>query len=92
MKDSLKDLLEDQNDQGIKLFKELTLFERVDVPYYPNEMLTARYSIDFYCFNKDVEKISASEAVIVDFVRVDGEGVSLKNKIDSGASLEIDNN
>lgn len=81
VKDSLKDLLEDQNEQGIKLFKELTLFERVDVPYYPNEMLTARYSIDFYCFNKDVEKISASEAVIVDFVRVDGEGVSLKNKM-----------
>ena len=52
MKDSLKDLLEDQNDQGIKLFKELTLFERVDVPYYPNEMLTARYSIDFIALTK----------------------------------------
>lgn len=81
VQDSLNDLLEDYSEQGIKLFKELTLFEKVDVPYYPNEMLTARYSIDFNCFNKDVEKISASEAAIVDFVRIDGEGVSLKNKI-----------
>lgn len=81
VQDSLNDLLEDYSEQGIKLFKELTLFEKVDVPYYPNEMLTARYSIDFNCFHKDVEKISASEAAIVDFIRIDGEGVSLKNKI-----------
>ncbi|MCM1304110.1 MAG: SIR2 family protein [Lachnospiraceae bacterium] len=78
---SLNDLLTDYSEQGIRLFKELTLFEKVDVPYYPNEILTARYSIDFNCFNKDAEKISASEAAIVDFVRIDREGVSLKNKI-----------
>ncbi len=81
VRDSINDLLQDYSEQGIKLFKELTIFEKMDVPYYPNEMLTARYSIDFNCFNKDTEKISASEAVIVDFVRIDGEGVSVKNKI-----------
>lgn len=79
--DAINDLLNDYSEQGIKLFKELTIFEQVDVPYYPNEMLTARYSIDFNCFNEDTEKISASEAAIVDYVRIDGDGVSLKNKV-----------
>lgn len=79
--DSINDLLNDYSDQGIKLFKELTIFEQIDVPYYPNEMLTARYSIDFNCFNGDRETMTTSMAVIVDFVRIDGEGVSLKNKI-----------
>lgn len=78
---SINDLLDDYSEQGIKLFKELTIFEQVDVPYYPNEMLTARYSIDFNCYNEDIDKISASEAAIVDFVRIDGDGVTLKNKM-----------
>ncbi len=79
--DSLKDLLTDDSEQYMKLFKELTVFEQMDLPYYPNEMLTARYSIDFNCFHKVKEIKSAGEAAVVDFVRVDAEGVTLKNRI-----------
>ncbi len=82
VQDSLHDLLEDYSEQGLRLFKELTLFDQIDLPYYPSEMLTARYSIDFTCFYEaGTEKMSASEEVIVDFVRVDAEGITLKNQV-----------
>ena len=71
----------DDSGQYMKLFKELTIFEQMDLPYYPNEMLTARYSIDFNCFHEETEIKSAGEAAVVDFVRVDAEGVTLKNRI-----------
>ncbi len=82
VQDSLNHLLEDYSEQSMRLFKELTLFDQIDLPYYPNEMLTARYSIDFNCFHgAGTGKISASEEAIVDFVRIDAEGVTLKNNI-----------
>ena len=82
VQDSLNDLLEDYSEQSLRLFKELTLFDQIDLPYYPSEMLTARYSIDFNCFHEaGTGKMSPSEEVIVDFVRVDAEGVTLKNQV-----------
>ncbi len=82
VENSLNRLLEDYDDQGMRLFKELALFNQIDIPYYPSEMLVDRYSIDFNCFYRAVTgKISTSEEVIVDFVRVDTEGITLKSEI-----------
>ena len=82
VQDSLDKLLEDYSEQSMRLFKELTLFDKIDLPYYPNEMLTDRYSIDFNCFHEaGTAKLSVGEEVIVDFVRIDADGVTLKNKV-----------
>lgn len=82
IKNSFKDLLEHENVQVIRLFRELTLFEKTDLPYYPSEMLTARYSVDFHCFaQKQAHNLSSIEMIMVDFVRVNREGIALKNKM-----------
>lgn len=82
VQESINILLKDYNEQSMRLFKELTLFEQIDLPYYPKEMLTDRYSLDFYCLSSTgTENESESEAAIVDFVRLSAEGVTLKNKI-----------
>ncbi len=82
VKKSLNDLL-DQNDvQIIRLFKELTLFEKTDLPYYPSEMLTSRYLVDFNCFAQHQSaQLSPIEMIMVDYVRITREGISLKNKM-----------
>lgn len=79
---SFQDLLDQNDTQVIRLFKELTLFERTDISYYPSEMLTARYSIDFSCFaRKETDPLPPIDTIIVDFVRINKEGISLKNKM-----------
>lgn len=64
-----------------QLFRELTVFERVDLPYYPSELLTAQYFIDFQCFKEDPNKLPSSTKIIVDFIRVNENGIVLKNKL-----------
>lgn len=82
IKQSFDKLIEQDNQQIIGLFKELALFEKTDLPYYPSEMLTARYYVDFSCFaQKKSDKLSPIEMIMVDFVRVTREGISLKNKM-----------
>lgn len=52
------------------------------MPYYPGELLTARYSIDFDMFvRKNYKELSREQALIVDFVKLDEQGVGLKNVI-----------
>lgn len=82
VRSSFNSLLEQNNAQVIRLFKELTLFEKTDLSYFPSEMLTARYSVDFNCFGqKKADQLSPIETIMVDFVRVSREGISLKNKL-----------
>ncbi len=80
IKKTLQKELKNIPESHKKLFRELTLFEQVDLPYYPSELLTAQYAIDFYCFKKDSSKVTDSEKHIVDYVRVNDKGIMLKNK------------
>lgn len=69
-------------EQIKKLYIELALFDKVDLPYYPSDLLCSRYSIDFNIFgNKNFDSLSPEQAMIVDFVRIDENGVSIKNKM-----------
>lgn len=82
IRQSFDELIELDNEQIIRLFKELTLFEKTDLPYYPSEMLTARYYVDFRCFdNKKSKRHSPIEKILLDFVKVTKEGISLKNRM-----------
>ncbi len=76
---TVKELL--SADEQIKnLYTELAIFDKVDLPYYPCELLTVRYSIDFNIFaEKNPKKLTPNQKMIVDYVRIDDFGVSLKN-------------
>lgn len=68
-----------KNEEISKLLFELTIFDKADLPYYPSEMLVERYNLDFiYGKNK---KFLPGEEMFTDFVRIDPEGLSLKNEV-----------
>ena len=70
------------NPEIKNLYIELTIFDKADLSYYPSELLTARYSIDFGMFvRKNYKELSRVQALIVDFVKLDEQGVGLKNVI-----------
>ena len=52
MSKTIKDIL-DSDEQIKNLYVELSIFDKADLTYYPYELLTARYSIDFNMFQKD---------------------------------------
>lgn len=49
LKKTSKEVLE-SNPEIKNLYIELTIFDKADLSYYPSELLTARYSIDFDMF------------------------------------------
>lgn len=81
LKKTSKEVLE-SNPEVKNLYIELTIFDKADLAYYPSELLTARYSIDFDMFvQKKYKELSREQALIVDFVKLDEQGVGLKNVI-----------
>lgn len=76
-----KEVLE-SNPEIKNLYIELTIFDKADLPYYPSELLTAQYSINFDMFvKKNYDELSREQALIVDFVKLDEQGIGLKNII-----------
>lgn len=73
LKKTSKEILE-SNLEIKNLYAELTIFDKADLPYYPSELLTAQYSINF-------DELSREQALIVDFVKLDEQGIGLKNII-----------
>lgn len=62
------------------LFRELTIFEYADLPYYPSELMTAQYAIDFSCFNEEPNRASDIQKHMMDYIRINDNGIMLKNK------------
>lgn len=81
LKKTSKEILE-SNPEIKNLYAELTIFDKADLPYYPSELLTAQYSINFDMFvQKNYDELSREQALIVDFVKLDEQGIGLKNII-----------
>lgn len=81
LKKTSKEVLE-SNPEIKNLYTELTIFDKADLPYYPSELLTAQYSINFDVFvQKNYDELSREQALIVDFVKLDEQGIGLKNII-----------
>lgn len=84
-KERIKNLIEknfDENQEITKLLFELTIFDKADLPYYPSEMVTERYNLNFiYKEKENVLSEESEEALFTDFVRIDADGLSLKNQI-----------
>lgn len=81
LKKTSKEILE-SNPEIKNLYAELTIFDKADLPYYPSELLTAQYSINFDVFvQKNYDELSREQALIVDFVKLDEQGIGLKNII-----------
>ena len=81
LKKTSKEILE-SNPEIKNLYAELTIFDKADLPYYPSELLTAQYSINFDVFvQKNYDELSREQALVVDFVKLDEQGIGLKNII-----------
>lgn len=64
------------------LYGELVIFDKADLPYYPSELLMQQYSIDFNIFgNREYEKLSKEQRLIVDYIRITDNGIVLKNRL-----------
>ena len=68
------DILSDEEKQ---LLLELAIFDMLDIETYPKELYIERYG-NRINLNKD---IGASKIGIVDFVRIDSNGVALRNSL-----------
>lgn len=64
------------------LYIELVVFDKADLAYYPSELLTSRYLLDYNIFiRRDFEGLTNEQALIVDFVKLNEQGIGLKNAI-----------
>ena len=67
------------DEQIRKMYIELSIFDKVDLPYYPSELLTDKYTINFNIFSSNPKTLTDNQKIIVDFIRIDKEGIALKN-------------
>ena len=67
------------DEQIRKIYIELSIFDKVDLPYYPSELLTDKYTINFNIFLSNPKTLTDNQKIIVDFIRIDKEGIALKN-------------
>lgn len=81
IKDVIKNIYE-ASDTIKSLYMELVLFDKADLPYYPSELLVQQYSIDFNVFaNREYEKLDKEQRLIVDYIRIENNGIVLKNRL-----------
>lgn len=66
------------SSQQIKLlYIDLIIFDHADLPYYPSELLTSRYSFKFFGSKYTV----AEDESLLDFIKIEKNGVSIKNEL-----------
>lgn len=70
------------SEQIRSLYIDLVIFDMIDLPYYPSELLNQKYSINFNIFRDDgQDDLSSEQKLIIDYVRIDTNGISLKNRL-----------
>lgn len=70
------------SEQIQALYIELVIFDKADLAYYPSELLTQQYSIDFNIFvEAKGQHLSPDQKLIVDYIRIDENGITLKNRM-----------
>ena len=70
----------ESSEEILNLFMELAIFDNADLPYYPYELLSKNYSINFNIFQKrDVHQLKPEQRLIIDHIYLDSNGISLKN-------------
>lgn len=64
------------------LFVELVIFDKADLPYYPGELISDHYAIDYNIFlEKNYVSLKAEQQLIVDNVGIEINGIILKNRL-----------
>ena len=64
------------------LYLDLVIFDRADLPYYPSELFVQQYDIDLSVLaNRDYRGLNSEQKNIVDFLRIDENGLVLKNRL-----------
>ena len=71
-----------KNGNIFNLYLDLVIFDKADLAYFPSELFAQQYNIDFSIFtNKDYRKLNSEQKNIVDFLRIDENGLVLKNRL-----------
>ena len=64
------------------LYLDLVIFDRADLQYFPSELFIQQYNIDLSIFaNREYRKLNSEQKNIVDFLRIDENGLVLKNRL-----------
>lgn len=66
----------------IDLFIELVIFDKADLPYYPGELVSSHYSIDYNIFiSKNYNGLNKDKQLLVDNLGIDANGIFFKNQL-----------
>lgn len=65
------------SDQIKHLYIDLIVFDHADLPYYPSELLTSRYSFRIFGSKSNISE----DENLLDFIKIDKNGVSVKNEL-----------
>lgn len=66
----------------LNLYVDLVIFDKADLPYYPSELFVQQYDVDLSVFvDKSYKDLDSDQKNIIDFLRIDKNGLVLKNRI-----------
>lgn len=81
LSDAASSIVQDANNI-FNLYLDLVIFDKADLAYYPSELFIQQYHIDLSVFVKnDYKNLSSEQKNIVDYLRVDVNGLTLKNRL-----------
>lgn len=64
------------------LYLDLVIFDKADLAYYPSALFVQQYDVDLSVFTRrEYKKLSPEQKNIVDFLRIDENGLVLKNRL-----------
>ncbi len=70
------------NSNIFNLYLDLAIFDRAELPYFPSELFIQQYDIDLSVFaNRNYKELNSEQKNIVDFLRIDDNGLVLKNRL-----------
>lgn len=72
----------DGDSNIFNLYLDLVIFDRADLGYFPSELFIQQYDIDLSVFfNRNYKDINSDQKNIIDFLRIDENGLVLKNRL-----------
>ena len=72
----------DASNKIVNLFVELVIFDKADLSYYPGELISSHYSIDYNIFiSKNYSLLNRDQQLLVDNIGIDVNGIFLRNQL-----------
>lgn len=79
---SMTSAISKSSNKILDLFDELAIFDKADLPYYPAELISNHYAIDYKIFiEKNYASLKNEQQLLVDNIGIDANGIVLKNRL-----------